>query len=55
MLEVTVEASGNVKAVRALGGSPILVQSATYAVEKWKWERTGEATKELVRLTLGSP
>lgn len=34
-LEVTVAPSGNVEKVTALGGNPVLVESATAAVKKW--------------------
>ena len=37
-LEVQITAGGTVKNVRALGGHPVLVQSAMEAVRKWRFE-----------------
>ena len=37
-LEVLITAGGTVKNVKALGGHPVLVQSAMEAVRKWKFE-----------------
>jgi TonB family protein len=49
-LEVVVERSGNVKSMKALGGSPLLVESAAYAVRQWKFEPADKQTTEIIRL-----
>jgi len=41
---------GNVKTVEVLGGSPILVQSAQYAVLKWKFAAASAESKELIEI-----
>src|SRR5262249_24125286 len=37
-LQVLVAADGNIKDIKLLGGSPVLVQAAVDAVKKWKYE-----------------
>ena len=37
-LAVTVRASGDVKSSRPLGGNPLLIEAATTAARKWKFE-----------------
>jgi TonB family protein len=37
-LQVVVAADGNIKDIKVLGGSPVLVQAAVDAVKKWKYE-----------------
>ena len=37
-LEIQITAGGSVKNVKALGGHPVLVQSAMEAVRKWRFE-----------------
>jgi TonB family protein len=49
-LEVTVREDGSVRSIRILGGSPILVQSATNAVYKWKFARARAETKEVIEI-----
>lgn len=49
-LEVVVRANGSVKSVRAAGGNPVLVQSATDAVLKWKFEVTSQETTGIVEI-----
>src|ERR1700724_4646243 len=46
-LEVVVRANGRVKSAKALGGSPVLIQAATDAVEKWKFEAAPRETAEV--------
>jgi protein TonB len=46
-LEVEINPDGKVKSVKALGGHPILIQSAEDAVRKWRFE-PGAASKEVV-------
>lgn len=50
-LEVVVRANGSVKSTRVVGGNPVLIQSATDAVRKWKFETTSEETIGVVELT----
>jgi TonB family protein len=45
-LEVTVLPDGKVKAVKALGGHPLLVSAAEDAIKRWKFE-PGSESKEL--------
>ena len=49
-LEVVVRPNGSVKATRTLGGSPALIEAATDAVRKWKFEAAQEETTEIVQL-----
>jgi TonB family protein len=41
---VVVDANGNVRNSRVVGGNPILVNSAVDAVKKWKFEPAAEET-----------
>jgi len=50
-LDVVVKANGTVKSTRVIGGNPVLVQAATDAVNKWKFESGPSETTELVQLT----
>jgi len=45
-LEIVVSPSGEVKSVKALGGHPLLIDSATTAVKKWKFEPAPTETTE---------
>src|SRR5579872_6583081 len=49
-LEVTVGPDGRVKKVSVLGGSPLLVQSAQDAIQKWRWEPKSEPTTETIHI-----
>jgi TonB family protein len=49
-LEAVVGTNGKVKTTQVLGGSPLLVQAAVDAVEKWQWSPAPQETKELVQL-----
>lgn len=46
----TVSADGTVKSVQPMGGSPVLLQSASDAVFKWKFAPAGAESKELIEL-----
>lgn len=50
-VEVVVRANGTVKSTRALGGNPVLIDAATDAVSKWKFEPSAADTTEIVQLT----
>src|SRR5579859_1489400 len=41
-LEVVVMATGAVKSVQVLGGSPVLAESAQAAVRDWRWEKADQ-------------
>lgn len=46
-LEVEIGADGTVKNTRALGGHPVLIQSAEQAIKKWRYE-PGPPSKTVV-------
>ena len=50
-LEVVVRANGIVRSTKVVGGNPVLIQSATDAVRKWKFETASEETTGVVELT----
>jgi TonB family protein len=50
-VEVVVGANGTVKSTRALGGNPVLIESATDAVRKWKFQTASAETTEVLQLT----
>jgi TonB family protein len=41
---------GTVKSVQPMGGSPVLIQSASDAISKWKFAPAGAESKELIEL-----
>src|ERR1039457_6085277 len=54
-IEVIVRANGKVKSTKALGGSPVLIESATDAVFKWRFEPAPEESTEAVQITFELP
>jgi TonB family protein len=50
-LQVVVDANGHVKGSKAIGGNPLLVQSAQDAVKKWEFEPGKEETTEIIAIT----
>jgi TonB family protein len=50
-MEVLVRPDGIVKSCKALGGHPVLVDAASVAVQKWKFEPATEETTETVVIT----
>lgn len=50
-LEIVVANNGTVKSARALGGNPVLIESASDAVRKWKFEAGAAQTTEVLQLT----
>jgi TonB family protein len=50
-IEAVVKPNGTVKSTRVLGGNPVLVDAATDAVSKWKFESGPSETTEIVQLT----
>lgn len=53
-VEAIVRPNGLVRATRILGGNPVLIESASDAVKKWKFEPTQAETTEVVQLTFES-
>jgi len=52
-LEVVVRENGSVKSAKVLGGSPLLIDSATDAVRQWKFETAPQETTEVVQVQFG--
>ena len=50
-IEATIRPNGQVKSTRVVGGNPVLVDSASQAVEKWKFEPAQAETTQVVLLT----
>ena len=50
----TVAPDGSVKSVQPMGGSPLLLQSAQDAVNKWKFAAGSAETKEVIELRFDS-
>jgi TonB family protein len=50
-VEAVVRPNGTVKATRVVGGNPVLVEAATDAVSKWKFEPEPNETTEVIQLT----
>jgi TonB family protein len=49
-LNITVLANGDVATVETVGGNPILVESATKAVLKWKYAPAASQTRQEVQI-----
>jgi len=49
-LEVVVAPNGTVKAVKVIGGHPVLAQAAERAVQKWRWEPAARESNESIEL-----
>ncbi len=47
-IEVVIAADGTVKSLRALGGHPLLIQSASNALRKWRYAPGPETTTTIV-------
>lgn len=50
-VEAVIRPNGAVKSTRALGGHPVLVNAATDAVNKWRFEPGASETTEVIELT----
>jgi TonB family protein len=50
-IEAVVRANGLVRATRVLGGNPVLIEAASDAVKKWKFEAGPNETTEVVQLS----
>ena len=53
-LALTVLAGGEVKSSRPLGGNPVLIEAATTAARKWKFEPAQGETTEVVEFRFGT-
>lgn len=53
-VEVTVAPNGHVISAKAMGGHPLLVESAVNAAKEFKYETSAEETKELVEFKFNS-
>jgi protein TonB len=53
-LEVTISPDGRVTSARTVGGSPLLVQPATDAVKKWRYEPGPKETTEIVEFNFSN-
>jgi len=49
-LEVVIRPNGSVKSIKVVGGNPVLIEPATAAVQRWKFEAGPEETTEVVQL-----
>ena len=47
-VEVVITPAGTVKSAKALGGHPLLIESALDAVKKWKYEPSATETTQVV-------
>lgn len=50
-IEAVVRANGLVRSTRVLGGNPVLIEAASDAVKKWKFEPGPGETTEVVQLS----
>lgn len=49
-VSVQVAPNGTVKAVRPVGGSPLLLKAAQEAITQWKWVPASQESNELIEL-----
>jgi TonB family protein len=52
-LEVCVRENGSVKSAKALGGNPLLIDTAKDAVRRWRFEPAPQETTEIVQVAFG--
>ena len=53
-IEVVVAPDGAAKAIRVIGGHPVLAQAANDAIHKWKWAPVAQETTEVIELKFNS-
>jgi TonB family protein len=47
-IEATISPDGHVTATKVVGGSPLLVNAATDALKKWRFEAAAKETTEII-------
>lgn len=47
-IETTIAADGHVTSTKVVGGSPLLVNAATDAIKKWRFETAPKETTEVI-------
>ncbi|HMD43412.1 MAG TPA: energy transducer TonB [Candidatus Acidoferrum sp.] len=52
-VEAVIAPDGHVKSVRAVGGSPVLVQPCLEAVKEWRFDAAPEETSQLIEFNFG--
>ena len=50
-IEAVVSPDGKLRSTRALGGSPLLVQAAMAALQKWRWAPQSAESTELIEFS----
>ncbi len=48
-VQITIAPNGSVKAAKALGGHPLLIESAVDAIKRWKYEPAKDETTTIVQ------
>ncbi len=43
--QVVIASNGTVKTIKPVGGNPVLIEAATDALKKWRWEPGDESTE----------
>ena len=54
-IEVVIATDGHVKSTRAIGGHPVLVNSAVEALKKWRFQPGNEETTEVLEFEFKGP
>ena len=54
-VEAVIAQDGHVKSVRAVGGSPVLIQPCLDAVRDWRFETAPEETTQLIEFNFSQP
>ncbi len=54
-IEAKIAPDGHVEDTRVIGGSPLLVNAATDALRKWRFEAGPKETTEIVEFTFNGP
>jgi TonB family protein len=54
-MQIEISPAGTVTSAKALGGHPVLIDSAADAVRKWRFEPASTATSQVVEFKFVSP
>lgn len=54
-VQATIAPDGTVKEVKGLGGNPVLLQAATEAVKKWKYEPAQNESIAILKFDFRAP